>query len=273
MEAVVNDVRPANSSPLEWWFHVGFKWQPKKPNVKTASHLTMSLRSKWPPWPNDFFESMGIVGKGISTLRPFLLPYVAFDLHPVPTKEPSFVFFSAQIPRDGRLVNVNPHSHKAIYNQSFLFAGTPEELGLEHLSKGYKDWEAIPLSKTAFTSLAEIKTYVLQRSTETANPTPSLICHHEGGQELVEHFLYDRKGSISCREWNFKRGDVVTGLFLHHTCDPKSLGMEAVRNPGYVPEIFNEHSMWDLRYFPTDGKDYHERLVYGRSPSLGAQYR
>lgn len=206
-----------------------------------------------------------------ATFVEHLIPLSLLQLvqsYDVPTQKFTFTWGIIEMPVSGRLVTGRGHGHGAVNNHQFLFAASPEQLGLHKIgapgrfSAGRTIVHLTDLDSTGLPSLLHLKKYVfrhLQEAVEAYNSAdsgtndstrPKLICERPGLQEEVDGFLYDRSipADKQCSPWNFKKGDRVTALFFNQVLDQRSLGIELVRNRSSFPKSFLQHQLWFLYY-------------------------
>ncbi|KAH8046841.1 hypothetical protein JL721_12290 [Aureococcus anophagefferens] len=50
-----------------------------------------------------------------------------------PTGEDSFLWYTARLPASGTLLRAKMHAHNTVFDESFLYLGTPQDVGLEDL--------------------------------------------------------------------------------------------------------------------------------------------
>ena len=188
------------------------------------------------------------------------------------TKRPSFLWSTSKWLVDGKVLVSRKdqfpwfHAHRKFCGAAWVFAATPEELGLttdllqvvddnenEHQETRPGDlvWNP-PESEDPIASL-------LRRVGESEAGLASLRCWLAGSEEekVLEHVnatdassaypeawrqnwiegWYDRAGEVHCDEWSFKRGDDITVVTLN--------GLDA-RVPDL--DLYTQHGVFFLPY-------------------------
>ena len=224
----LNDARAPNSPELEWYFQIAARWVPVK--SRTGSELVpLSLHYMWSPGRMDINDQSTMINT-------FLTP-TAYD---------SFIWYTGHMFGTGKLIRGKEHAHNTVFDESYLFSGTPEQLGLgsskfRPISNAY---DAVPTSQTGFKNNRELVAYVLEQYDKAMlsdNLTgPRLICHAKTSNLRVDGYDYDRRAPTHCNEWNFKKGEPFTVIgFNKHTGTPPGPHM-----PDRVPEWLPGHLHW-----------------------------
>lgn len=236
-EAYINDVRPIGSKPLEWWIAREIEWTPQTPSrIKSLSNMMLTRR-------------YDLTIPGCSAFM-------------VPTDSTSFWWYTVNMPRNMHAVLMSGHAHVAMLDQAYLFAATPEQLGLHNLPQSPNHWDPISLHQTGFNSVQGMMQYVLQHLANQTT-TPRIVCHYIGIEESVDGFLYDRSppAGTECLEWDFKAGDMVTSLGFSHPLNPRSTGYALVRNRSAIPPQYGMHQAWSIFYTSDDNDAYFEAFT------------
>merc|ERR1712232_604683 len=110
----LNDVRPAGSQPLEWWYQTAIRIVPKRPRIAmSASFRPLSFHYMWSPGRLDISDQSTMV----NTFK-------------APTDRSTFIWYTGKMHFNATLVRGKVHTHNTLFNDTFLFAATPEDLGL-----------------------------------------------------------------------------------------------------------------------------------------------
>jgi hypothetical protein len=290
IEGEVNDVRPANSSALIWYFQVAFEWKAVDPELKKPPVSQMTISA--PAATTTLFD-------GDQLKRTLTFPTPTFAEH--------MIWYQGQMWADGELVRNKLHVHSLIFESSVFFVGTPVDLGLDSLKfssrSAYKPMQTTALG---FENNRELARYILERLHQSqelydqscvsssnrpltmeyhelynkiasdeqdasnskqlrcSRPRPRFLC---GGVYDLEFFDFgdpsasygfDRRPKTYCEAWQFKKGEsfVVVGLTkkLTHPVTPS--------NPNHVPEFIPGHISWHLWYHrPGYGHSAFARIV------------
>eukprot|EP00746_Dinoflagellata_sp_MGD_P162492 gnl/MRDRNA2_/MRDRNA2_90074_c0_seq1.p1 gnl/MRDRNA2_/MRDRNA2_90074_c0~~gnl/MRDRNA2_/MRDRNA2_90074_c0_seq1.p1 ORF type:complete len:622 (+),score=48.24 gnl/MRDRNA2_/MRDRNA2_90074_c0_seq1:63-1868(+) len=245
IEALLNDVRPPNSQPLHWWFHIDFTW--------TADDL-QSLK------PLSYLEMV----------NPWKIP----NTYSVATDRSSFMWYTTTMPRAGYLVWGVGHGHMAVSDHHYLFSASPGQLGLDQIPRADDPWEPITLERAGFSAVELVKRHMfanLRKAIKShhsactgrmrCNTTgPKLICDRPAMEEEVDAFLWDRTlpASMQCSPWTFERGETITAVFFNKPLNNKSCAIDLVRERSSKPKIFSQHGIWVLWYAAHDLQSYSE---------------
>lgn len=136
------------------------------------------------------------------------------------------------IPHSGRVMYAYEHSHKEYFHSHFVFAATPEQLGLDQMYRP-SEWpdpsdalELEPLGLSIATATAQLFAHLEQaaracRQGRDCKWEPQVLCAWrdpgreppaEEGQPALRGALWDRSGrrSADCKQLYLEKGRVVT---------------------------------------------------------------
>lgn len=284
LESEMNDVRPANSEPLEWYFQIAFRWKPIDASVPPVSFNGFL----GPPYlnPNSQLTKAGT--------------------EPTPTDEECMLTYSGKMLENARLVRAKLHSHSVLAQATLLFRATYADLGLDK-SKFTPKQSYIPLrtkSELGFSSNEELGLYILAnlqktqekydhlcvgkhdlRSELCTRSRPEWFCGGVTDVALVEFdgvsYPFDRRARVWCNPTDFIKGEplVVVGFSKHITIpvSPVHPGFIPKTYPGHTGALIHfvvpgvKHSYRTAQLFTHDGTvaDFHERFSIPQFVALG----
>ena len=226
LEFAVNDRRPSNAEPLQWWFQLS---------------LSMTIASALPrKSPLSFFATLPKQGLVIVT-----------------TTTDTYYYYSGRMPFDGSLVSELPfhsfHSHKKFFIEALLLAGTPREIGFSDSYFSLGSRKSYIATRSVGFSASEFKTFLL---TQARTNKVALVCTATGSLAKRGGLMYDRAASLTCDSWSFAEGDAFTAMALHgpavsnHDDLPAS---DAVQTTKY----FASHAVFMMHYIAMDGKSHY----------------
>jgi len=219
----MNDVRAPNSPQLEWYLQVAARWVPVHSAIGNKLK-PLSLHSMWGPGRFDVNDQSTMV-------QTFLTP-TAYD---------NFYWYTGYMFDTGKLLRGKMHSHNTVFEESYLFSGSPAQLGLgsSKFRPKSKAYEVVPTTQSGFKSNEQLKNYLLREynnSLQSDNPDkPRLICHSKAGTQLVGGYIYDRRNPSHCGEWEFKKGEQFTVIGFSHKTDLPPGPHMPDRVPKYIP--------------------------------------
>lgn len=163
----------------------------------------------------------------------------------------------------GKLLRGKMHSHNTVFEEAFLFSGSPAQLGIgkSKFRPTSKAYEVVPTTQSGFKSNEELKDYILREynnSLQSNNPKkPRLICHGKAGTQFVDGYIYDTRNPTHCDEWEFKKGEQFTVIGFNHKTDlPPGPHM-----PDRVPKYIPGHIAW---WISSELENSHEsKYTYG----------
>ena len=224
----LNDVRAPNSPEIEWYYQFAARWVPvNSPPGKELAPL--SFHYMWSPGRLDLNDQSTMVNTFLA-----------------PTGYDSFIWYTGYMFGTGKLIRGKMHTHNTVFDESFLFSGTPEQLGLGSPKFRPKSnaYDVVPTSQTGFKNNKELMEYVLDQfndAVQSDDPNkPRLVCHGKTSNLRVDGYDYDRRAPTHCDEWHFRKGEQFTVIgFNKHSGVPPGPHM-----PDRVPEWLPGHLHW-----------------------------
>lgn len=249
LEGDMNDVRAANSEPLEWYYELGIRWVPR---------VDKGVVSKIKPMHFHNFAGPG-------DFKPSHQNTLIFT-YQCPTDHDSLFWYTGRMPYSGELLRNKFHAHNKIFKEAIFFAATPEELGLTTATglRPSQPYLTVDINKAGFESLDEVKSFVLsnlERSKRAhharlnstgktgfslkeerySREEPRSICQGVSVLEEVEGYFYDRSEPTCCLPWHIEKGDIFTVLGFN-----KKLTYELGPHSDAHPATFPGHVGWWL---------------------------
>jgi hypothetical protein len=241
-EGEINDSRAPDSAPLTWWLQLAVKIQLKSWN-STIRSLSLLL-----------FTNFGFFDK---TRQETYERYFW-----VPSDRATVSWYTGRMPDTGTLLRDRLHVHQYVHVESFFFFASPEQLKMDQTWES-KMGEPVDLKEIGYSSFAELKSVLMStvsnvpgvpgRNVGDVN-APSLICSACRDLENVEGFEFDRKGSLTCNPWSFRKGDPYTVIaFLNATRNPVG-----PHKPNNIPTQTPMHFSHFWVYEAEDGKSRYD---------------
>ena len=260
IEGELNDIRPAHSETIKFYYQTAFRWTPVKPQKKAVSQTTIMAPAK-------------------IDLRDQLTRTVTF---PTPTHAEHMLWYTGRAWANGELYRNKLHAHNMVFESSEFFLAEPRDLGLNQPrmqpvvshaplqtnelgfsgNDEFRDW--------LFSNLEEAQRKYDQNCVEREDPRdeacgrprPRLVCiakyDSEGFHWGEPKYHVDRRPKTHCTPWKFREGDAftVTG-FSRHLTEPTKPDQ-----PGYVPAFIPGHISWHMWwYHDTWVHSYFNRIV------------
>ena len=224
----LNDVRAPNSPELEWYFQIAARWVPV--NSPLGKEIRpVSIHGFWGPGRFDTNDQ--------STMPQTFLTPTAYD---------NFYWYTGYMFGTGKLIRGRGHSHNTVFQESYLFSGSPAQLGFgsSKFRPKSKAYEVVPTVQSGFATNGELRNYIFEQynnSLQSNDPNkPRLICQNKAGTQLIDGFIFDRRNPNHCDPWDFKKGEQFTIIGLNHKTDlPPGPHM-----PDRVPEYIPGHITW-----------------------------
>jgi len=198
----VNDVRPAGSPPLQWYFQVTVLVVDNLDDARAAGHRPLSSIKTQAP------DGEGMLVGGQTGL---VFPYFA------PRTEDTMMYHSIRMPEDGEMVHVYFHAHQRTHQATLLFGGPPSALGLDAIAAAGRHVSVLPTQVyTNTTGVAknnvQMRSLLEERSHVRGVP---LVCTMEGRVQRLSGYgfttpkAWDRAAYPSCIRWSFSKGEVM----------------------------------------------------------------
>ncbi|KAL1521492.1 hypothetical protein AB1Y20_021154 [Prymnesium parvum] len=243
----VNDVRPAGSPPLQWYFQVTVLVVDNLDDARAAGHRPLSSIKTQAP------DGEGMLVGGQTGL---VFPYFA------PRTEDTMMYHSIRMPEDGEMVHVYFHAHQRTHQATLLFGGPPSALGLDAIAAAGRHVSVLPTQVyTNTTGVAknnvQMRSLLEERSHVRGVP---LVCTMEGRVQRLSGYGFttpkpwDRAAYPSCIRWSFSKGEVFTSVAFNGPIDfdvPESnVFWDGVGQR--LPRTMAQHSIYVFFYLPTD---------------------
>jgi len=218
----INDLRPPQSEPIEWWYQSAIRVvHGAAADPAAAVGMTqrpLSLHYLYNPFEIGLDSQMSRFG--------------TIKVHP---NDDSVFYYSGYMPFPGELVAVDGHAHSGAFQRMFLFAGSPEQLGLPELVQPTRTWvprqtagalRAIGVEPAAEpadgANNAVLVSRMMARVARSGGDaaSPRLICSAVVNQARVtldrsERALWDRALELECAPWRFEAGSQYTTVVFH----------------------------------------------------------
>ena len=260
IEGELNDIRPAGSEPIKWYYQAAFRWSPINPEIRAVSQTT-------------------IMAPAAMNMTDQLSRTVTFN---TPTHDEHMLWYTGRAWANGEIYRNKLHAHNMVFESSEFFLGTPKDLGLDQPrmmpeaaysplgtkdlgfndNDDFRDW--------LMNNLEEAQRKFDQNCVEREDPSdeacgrprPRLVCAAKydsegfiwGGIE----YQVDRRPKTWCEPWKFREGDAftVTGFSRHLKSAPKP------DKPGFIPAFIPGHISWHMWwYHDTWVHSYFNRIV------------
>ena len=189
----LNDVRPKNSTPIEWFYQLA---------VRTIERQAMSraVSFHFPFNPNRFDPT---------TQSGTLM------LGAVPAAEDSFFYYTSRMPFGGTLVPrlTTFHAHAVAFQEAFVFSLAPAELGLASTPLPQPLHHSIISAEAGFVNNSVLRGRLLRAA--EPHEQGGLVCHATVARERVGASWFDRKPRLRCSTWRFDAGTQFTVVALN----------------------------------------------------------
>ena len=264
--AEFNDVRPASSPPMSWWYQFSMRIaSPAETAAPISSHYLVN--------------SGKFVVSGTAT--------DAVGLIHVPSSVDSFHFYTGRMPFAGKLVFTKYHSHATVFHRSLLFAATTQQLGLDRnpfwmpasyqsvvtTCTGLANNSLLEAKLMSMLHSAQLLAHTSKHTSSAASHTsehtssatssvsvdePHLVCAATGRLERIGERWYDRQARIECAPWVFHQDDIFTVIQLNGpTAAAGGNGFEGMASVEAGQFNFRQHDNWILWYTADDGESHY----------------
>ena len=265
MDVMINDIRPADSPGLVWWWQVVMRTEHFGAD-STKQPLSMIEMDNPAIYPNNGF------------------PDVVF----VSASKDSFFYYTGRMPFGGYFAGTNLHVHAAKFQRALFVSGSPHHLGVDALKiRPRKTYESVLVEETGFADTSALYQHMV-RQIEAAGDRrrphpdqPSIVCEWEGRTQAEEKWLWrgqpaapdkmriDRMPVASCREWSFHAGSQFSTVAFYGRLPEEILdevafaGQGGIKErPGEYPEHGNVH-MW---YVADDHRSHYTMQLFSPVP-------
>ena len=258
---LINDVRAADSPPIRWYANISFTHDDgaaRRDDVVT--HMDAD--------ETDSKHGTKVETLGLMKLETALVAASRFANFEVPKNTDSFYVQTGTWPTSGTMLFGNndltgTHTHHHLFQQSWLFAGTPAQLGLDDPTFGSATGcdPVKTKEQTRFASNGEMATYLQTRcpscyslTYSRTNPDAAtrLLCQMHAHQAEVGGLWYDREMVPDCyaNRIPFVKGQPFTHLVFMDGGKPTMPSYHALdwAAEGYA----SIHVAWYIRYVDAD---------------------
>jgi len=249
----INDLRPAGSPEIEWWYQSAVRIVRGKKNKDVAP---LSMHYLYNP-----FEI------GINT------QFSRFGCYRVHPSHDTVHVYTGRMPYGGELIHPDAHMHMSAAQQMYLFSGSPEDLGLGALAFDYT-WvplntvealRAMGLTPAASEPAGGANNQkivdVLSRSVSEGRAYQ--VCHAKANRVKLDGRSWDRASSLECNPWSFESGTQYTSVAFNGNPDLPDMrdapgiyynAISQLTRPSSIPKefTFTQHAHWFLTYASTD---------------------
>jgi len=260
IEGVLNDVRPAGSEKIKFYFQSGFRWSPIQPKIRAVSQTTIMAPAKMNR-TDQLSRSMTFV---------------------TPTHTEHMLWYTGRAWADGELFRNKLHASNMVFESSEFFLGTPKDFGLDQpRMRPEKSYVPLETKELGFEDNNDFRDWLFgnlekaQRKFDMncvkredpsdemcGRPRPRLVCAAlYDAEDFIwegEEYPFDRRPKTWCEPWKFREGDAftVTGFSRHFTRPNKP------DTPGYIPAVVLGHISWHMWwYHDTWIHSYFSRIV------------
>ena len=156
-------------------------------------------------------------------------------------------------------------AHQAYHQETLLFAGSPEQLGL-HVLPSYANGSQLT-SSTSFNNNSALKRHLLSKAHNTITNGPldltstelRLVCNAKGRQQQVANEQFDRAAFPVCGVWKFEKGAQYTSVALNGPTTQFGVAQvaewwEQQRRANTMPQ----HSIWFFTYAATQRESLYD---------------
>eukprot|EP00494_Astrolonche_serrata_P029442 UN29709 len=239
-DAVFNDMRPANSEPMEWYSEIAHR-------TTYSSRKRLMIRST--------------VNTG--SLFKFLL----ID---VPTKKYSMFWYSFKMQTDGKYMSLWCHNHG--FESVYFIASHPDDI---NMNKYKKPTENDPL---VIDDLYQVKDDILGEARKKNKKICEGEVNYEEGPDdlnMIDNYgkFYTKTTRFDCLPWSFKKGQEITVIaFMDRTgpgLTPSAIRQHLVFRGAY--ELEKETDYFDDLYNYNFGicfEDPNECMLYHQSTTM-----
>jgi len=180
-QAMMNDVRPASSAPMEWYFEASMHTLSKA----DQAGKTLSKHYMWSPMA---------MAKGYQRLS-------AFETFDIPMSGDTFMVYGGKMPFTGSTVHINFHAHMVGFQEGYLF-----NLATDAIAPSLESQYSHTPATLGFASNKEVAKHMLRNA-----PQPP-VCTASGRRVNISGVLFDRHAHMRCGEWRFAQGDPFTSV-------------------------------------------------------------
>mmetsp|Transcript_6210 Transcript_6210/g.7387 ORF Transcript_6210/g.7387 Transcript_6210/m.7387 type:complete len:658 (-) Transcript_6210:525-2498(-) len=192
LDADLNDVRPHGSDDLIFYLEIALRWTTEAP-TKPAALLNFGA-----PFP--------LLQDGPMT------HWTEHAVNYVPGDQESVFWYTGRIYNSGRILHTIAHSHSHWFDEFYVFAGTPEQLGLNQGVFQVDHNNVLPwIPKNHGFSNDDMKLHILYNAHKNKVKLHCIISGSLTVDEADTQETYDRFPNWHCfDDWTFNKGDHFT---------------------------------------------------------------
>lgn len=140
VEGEINDVRPTNSEPMEWFYQIAMRWKPIDPKEPVISQTSL-------------------FGPGTIIIPSQITKSLTA---PTPTHAESVMIYSGKLTVSGDLRRGKIHAHSAIYQSSMLLLGEFSDYGLSDSKfEPVRGWKPLITTELGFRDNEDLGQHIL----------------------------------------------------------------------------------------------------------------
>jgi hypothetical protein len=261
VEGELNDVRPAGSEPLEWYYQIAMRWRPVRPEEPVVSQLVILNPGQIIP-PHQM-------------TRAFTAP--------TPTHAQSVMLFSSPYTAGGEMRRVKVHAHSVICESMMLLRGEFSDFGLGDTKFiPAHAWQPLVTTQLGFRDNEDLAQHILYhmglsqayydqacldakgqpkagglRNPVCRRPRPDWMCGAKADSAEVVFegvaYVFDRRAKCQCKPYTFEAGETFVAVgFNRQVTRPVTPSA-----PGRVPPSVGQHTSFIVSYVDrTRGHSY-----------------
>tara|TARA_B110000046_G_scaffold122580_2_gene129182 strand:+ start:2388 stop:3599 length:1212 start_codon:yes stop_codon:yes gene_type:complete len=209
--AAMNDVRPQDSPALTWYYQVTLAV-----SITSATGSVLSKHYVWSP----------------------AAPGAPFNTFYVPCSHESFMVFFGTLPWAGTSVRFNFHAHMLAFQSSWLFGGSPSEVGLP-VSR--VPWNSFVPADVGMQTNAQVHRHLMGQRGALSRLVCSAVARHSYDGR------YDRHAHMNCTAWSFRGGAPFT--VVAYNAPP----LRSTCATTHIPQ----HAHWWITYAAADHRSHY----------------
>jgi len=231
LNMIINDARPAGSEPLTWYMNFTLEAvRDAAASVERMSHY--------------FLRIAGLASS-------------VFYTQDYPENEDAFGITTGVWNASGVVKTVGFHAHMSAFDSSFIFAGTPKQLGLDQpLFQSWSGCDPVTAASAGFTSNHELLDHLKRTLPQSFSLNPpqgqsaKLLWASFGDAVQVNETWYDRQSSFDRVDGQFKitAGQPFTVLSFFGPKPETPFLSHLAFTEGFGPQ----HVDWQFDFVPDD---------------------
>lgn len=238
LTAMLNDVRPAGSPPLVWYYQAALR-------VTIVNDPSALLPLSAQIFAGPFEVSV---------------QFQNFGTIDVPAGVDSLVYYSGRIAFGGTIMGIDWHSHQLKFQSALVVASPPDAMGLgAGKLRPRRPWLPIITTEAGFGSNTALREYLLHQLALSSGSLDALVCDVHGRTEVANGTRVDRLPSKRCQAWTFSAEDVFTvagfcgPITQERTDGPVFAGMSGTSSGS----TFSQHVQAIIYYVAADAASHY----------------